>query len=174
MKFAVDLEKHLAVNEFCTHTSVYRTMTKLIRTSSDDPQFRMLEKQLDAYLAFVDGEDHAFYDQYNHVSSIKNVVIAFVGEQPVSCGAFKEFKDKTVEVKRMFTLPEFRGMGIASLVLNELESWAVEVGFHSCILETGKKQTEAVAMYGRRGYHIIPNFGPYVDVAGSVCFEKKL
>ena len=149
-------------------------MTKLFRTSSDDPNFRVLEKQLDAYLAIVDGDDHAFYDQYNHVSSIKNVVIAFVDEMPVSCGAFKEYESKMVEVKRMFTLPEFRGKGLASAVLSELEMWAAEVGFNSCILETGKKQTEAVAMYSRRGYHVIPNFGPYAGVEGSVCFEKKL
>jgi putative acetyltransferase len=149
-------------------------MTKLYRTSSDDPNFRVLEKKLDAYLAIVDGDDHAFYDQYNHVSSIKNVVIAFVDEKPVSCGAFKEYESKMVEVKRMFTLPEFRGKGLASAVLSELEMWAAEVGFNSCILETGKKQTEAVAMYSRRGYHVIPNFGPYDGVEGSVCFEKKL
>ena len=149
-------------------------MTKLYRTSSDDPNFRVLEKKLDAYLAIVDGDDHAFYDQYNHVSSIKNVVIAFVDEMPVSCGAFKVYESKMVEVKRMFTLPEFRGKGLASAVLSELEMWAAEVGFNSCILETGKKQTEAVAMYSRRGYHVIPNFGPYDGVEGSVCFEKKL
>ena len=65
-------------------------------------------------------------------------------------------------------------MGIASIVLTELEKWAREMGIKKCILETGKKQPEAISLYQKNGYAVIPNFGQYEDVENSVCFEKLL
>jgi GNAT superfamily N-acetyltransferase len=79
-----------------------------------------------------------------------------------------------MEVKRMFTLPEYRGRGIAARVLEELEQWAVELSSHSCRLETGMKQPEAIRLYEKSGYRRIPNYGQYEGVFNSVCFEKKL
>ena len=74
----------------------------------------------------------------------------------------------------MFVLPEYRGRGIASAVLSELEAWARELGYTRCILETGKKQPEAIRLYQKSGYTIIPNYGPYEQVENSVCMEKAL
>jgi len=77
-----------------------------------------------------------------------------------------------MEVKRMFTLPESRGQGLATTVLGELETWAAELGFERCVLETGKRQPEAIAFYKKHGYEIIPNYGQYAGIDNSVCFEK--
>ncbi len=74
----------------------------------------------------------------------------------------------------MYVLPEKRGHGIASLVLRELEAWAKELNYTSCILETGYKQPEAISLYKRNLYNIIPNYGQYAGVESSVCFEKVL
>ena len=79
-----------------------------------------------------------------------------------------------MEVKRMFVDLAFRGNGIASIILNELEKWAKELGYSGCILETGKKQPEAIKLYKKNGYAIIPNYGQYKQVENSVCFEKAL
>jgi GNAT superfamily N-acetyltransferase len=74
----------------------------------------------------------------------------------------------------MYTLPESRGKGIASKVLTELETWAAELSYEKCILETGKKQPEAIGLYKKNGYKIIPNYGQYAEVENSVCFEKHI
>lgn len=95
-------------------------------------------------------------------------------EDAVGCGAFKEFNDETVEIKRMFVPDEQRGKGIASKVLKELEAWALELGYTTCILETGKRQPEAIALYKKNGYELIPNYGQYAGVENSVCFQKVL
>ena len=79
-----------------------------------------------------------------------------------------------MEVKRMFTLPESRGKGIATKVLNELENWASELGYAKCMLETGKRQPEAVRLYQKNGYKQIPNYGQYINMDNSVCFEKLM
>jgi len=149
-------------------------MISLCRTDSTHPKFVALVKKLDADLAVRDGDEHDFYAQFNKIDALKFVVIAFENETAVSCGAMKEIAPKTVEIKRMFTLPEHRGKGIAAQVLAELESWANELNFTRSVLETGKKQPEAIALYTRCGYNIIANYGQYIGVENSICFEKRL
>ncbi|MEJ2113704.1 MAG: GNAT family N-acetyltransferase [Flavobacteriaceae bacterium] len=149
-------------------------MLKLNRTNSEDPDFINLVKSLNAYLAIVDGEDHAFYMQYNGLDHLKHVVVAYVEDLPVGCGSFKEFNKESIEIKRMYVNPDFRGTGIAFEILNALEVWAKELNYKKCILETGKRQVEAVSFYTKNEYSIIPNFGPYIGVDNSLCFKKEL
>lgn len=147
---------------------------KLQRTTSDDENFRALVSLLDQDLAIRDGDEHAFYAQYNKVDALKQVVVVNLDGVPVSCGAIKRYEDGVAEVKRMYTKPEYRGRGIAQQVLAELESWAGELGFRECILETGKKQPEAIRLYQKSGYLLIPNYGQYAGVENSVCMQKSI
>jgi putative acetyltransferase len=101
-------------------------------------------------------------------------VVAYENEKPVGCGAIKEFEPGTMEVKRMYVSPDERKKGIASNILNELEIWSLELSCSKCILETGKRQPEAIALYKKNGYRAIPNYGQYANVENSVCFEKRL
>lgn len=149
-------------------------MTSIIRTDSSNPDFQKLVKALDSELAERDGEEHGFYSQYNKIDAIKQAVVLYYNEQPVACGAIKPYSPTSAEVKRMYTLPEYRGKGLAAQVLNELEQWAAQLGFEKCILETGKKQPEAIALYQKSGYTLIPNYGQYAGVDNSVCFEKSV
>ena len=149
-------------------------MLNIIRTNSDNLNFISLVNLLDAELAERDGEDHPFYAQFNKIDKIKYVVVAYENDKPVSCGAIKEYSPDTMEVKRMYTLTESRGKGIATKVLIELEKWAKELSYGKCILETGKKQPEAIALYKKNGYKLIPNYGQYVNAENSVCFEKEM
>ncbi|WP_439581404.1 GNAT family N-acetyltransferase [Dyadobacter bucti] len=149
-------------------------MIELIRTDSDNPDFIDLVRQLDAYLAVTDGDDHSFYSQYNKLDKIRHVVLAYDGETPVGCGAIKAFAADTMEVKRMYVSPGGRNKGIATKLLAELEKWAAELSSKRCILETGKRQREAVELYKKNNYQIIPNYGQYAGVENSVCFEKIL
>ena len=149
-------------------------MVKLTRTDSKNTDFIALVMRLDAELAERDGSEHAFYAQYNHIEGINQVVVAYEEDRPVGCGAIKPYTSGIMEVKRMFTLPTQRGKGIAARILGELEAWAKELGCGRCILETGKRQPEAIALYTRCGYRIVENYGQYQGVENSVCFEKDL
>ena len=149
-------------------------MIRLIRTNSEDPVFVNLVRDLDIELALVDGEDHSFYSQFNKIDKIRYVVVALEDETPVGCGAIKEFTKDTMEVKRMYVIPEKRNKGFASEVLKELENWALELSYNKCILETGKRQPEAISLYKKNGYSNIPNYGQYSGVENSVCFQKVL
>jgi GNAT superfamily N-acetyltransferase len=146
----------------------------IIRTNSENTDFIGLVKLLDADLAIRDGKDHSFYAQYNKIDKIKYVVVGYEDNKPVACGAIKDFAPQVMEVKRMYTLPEYRGKGIAQKLLTELEIWAKELSYTKCILETGKKQPEAIQLYKKSGYTITPNYGQYIGIENSVCFEKEL
>ena len=149
-------------------------MIKLIRTDSNNKDFIALVAQLDAYLKITDGDEHDFYNQFNGIENLKHTVIAYSNKTPVGCGAFKPFEATKVEIKRMYTLPEARGKGIASALLKELEDWAYELGYRYTILETGKRQVEAVNFYKKCHYISIPKYGQYKTMENSLCFEKQL
>jgi putative acetyltransferase len=149
-------------------------MIKIIRTNSDNQDFINLVKRLDADLAERDGKDHSFYAQFNKIDKIKYVVVAYENSKPIGCGAIKEYAPNTMEIKRMYTSPESRGKGIATKVLTELEIWATELSYEKCVLETGKKQPEAIGLYKKNGYKLIPNYRQYAEIENSLCFEKDL
>ncbi len=147
-------------------------MLTIKRTTSDDADFQQLVSYLDKYLSIIDGDEHAFYAQYNKIDALRNAVVCYEDTVPLGCGAFKAYDSTTVEIKRMYVAPESRGKGIASLLLKELENWAAELNYKKTILETGKKQTDAVHLYQKSGYTIIPNYGQYENVENSVCMKK--
>ena len=147
---------------------------EILRTDSTNLDFLMLVKLLDAELAERDGEDHEFYNSYNNVDTIKNAIVCKEEGIPIGCGGIKELEPGSMEVKRMYVLPEYRGKGIASIILRELEVWAKELGYQRCILETGKRQPEAIRLYEKNDYSRIVNYGPYQGIENSVCFEKRL
>ena len=144
------------------------------RTQSESKDFSYLIAQLDNDLNGRYHREQSKYDQYNKVDSIATVIVAFDEEKPVGCGCFKEYDNDTVEMKRMFVTPDYRGRRISKQVLGELEAWAKELGYSKAVLETGSGQPEAIGLYTRCGYERIENYGQYKDFPNSLCFEKKL
>lgn len=149
-------------------------MIHLLRTTSDNPHFRELVTHLDAELRIRDGDEAVFYSQFNKIDTIKYAVVAYDRVEAVGCGALRPFQIGTIEIKRMYVTPDRRGQGIASKVLKGLETWAAELGFRNCILETGRNQPEAIALYTKNDYRSIPNYGQYQSKENSVCFEKMI
>lgn len=149
-------------------------MITLLKTNSSNPDFIQLVKHLDADLAEKDGAEHSFYAQFNKIGAIRHVVVAYENEHAVGCGAIKAFDTDAMEVKRMFVYPSHRGQGIATTLLDALEKWASELGFTKCVLETGKRQQAAINLYLKNGYRVTANYGQYIGVENSVCFEKTI
>jgi GNAT superfamily N-acetyltransferase len=80
-----------------------------------------------------------------------------------------------LEVRRVIVTGDQRGRGVGTALMAELERIAREQGAPRLILQTGVKQPESVAMYGRLGYTSIPVYEPYVaSMPNSLCFEKAL
>jgi GNAT superfamily N-acetyltransferase len=91
--------------------------------------------------------------------------------QTLSGGGFRRLSADTCEVRRMWTAPACRGRGLASSILDALESAALCQGYRRVRLETAPGQLEALSLYRDRGYHEIPVYGRY-EVA--VALEREL
>jgi GNAT superfamily N-acetyltransferase len=105
------------------------------------------------------------------------LLVAFLADQPVGCGAVRQISQKVCEIKRMYVVPTARGRGVGRLILDELESIARQLGASRLVLETGVRQPEALALYTRVGFTTIPLFGSYADTPHpelSVCMAKEL
>jgi GNAT superfamily N-acetyltransferase len=149
-------------------------MITFIRTDSSHPDFQELVALLDEDLSIRDGDDHSFYAAFNKIQNIRHAIVCYQNEQAIGCGAFKEFDANAVEIKRMFVLPQHRGQAVGFSILKELETWAGELNYRQCILETGKKQPEAIRLYQKAGYTVIDNYGQYKNVENSVCMKKEI
>jgi GNAT superfamily N-acetyltransferase len=101
-------------------------------------------------------------------------VIASCDSQLAGCGAFRPLDAETVEIKRMYVEPRFRGLGIARAVLHAIEAEARRRGYVRSILETGQRMNQAIALYRSCGYADIEPFGIYVGSTRSVCLGKPL
>ena len=149
-------------------------MITIKRTNSNDPDFISLVNDLDKDLWKRYGTAQLEYQPYNIIENLQTVVIANTENSPVGCGCFKKLETDTVEVKRMYVMPEQRGKGIGTLLMKELEKWARESGFEFIVLETGSGQPEALHLYKKQGYSIIPNYGQYSGMKESICMKKIL
>ncbi|MDG1398091.1 MAG: GNAT family N-acetyltransferase [Polaribacter sp.] len=149
-------------------------MIEIKRANAHNPDFVYLVKSLDDYLKITDGDEHEFYNQFNSTDVLLGVVLIYKGSLAIGCGAIKKFDNISVEVKRMYIDKNQRRKGFAKNILTELETWAKELEHQKCILETGKRQFEAVEIYHKCGYKVIPNYEQYQKMENSICFEKVL
>ncbi|GHI89219.1 GNAT family N-acetyltransferase [Streptomyces xanthophaeus] len=100
---------------------------------------------------------------------------------PVASGGWRTqdlseegYADGDAELKRMYVIPEARGLGLARRILAELEQDARAAGRLRMVLETGDQQPEAIALYASEGYAMVTKFGYYRLYDSSRCMAKPL
>lgn len=150
------------------------SMKRIIRNKSSNKDFRELVRLLDVELYERYGPGQAQFDKFNNVDNIDTVVVGYIGNQPAGCGCFKPFNPDSIEIMRMYVKPEYRGTGIAEMILLELEKWGVEKGYTESTLETANKQQEAIRFYKRLEYKQMDNYGQYIGKTDHICMKKKL
>ena len=145
-------------------------------TTGDDPIFQRFYAVTEAYYSrIVGGEaNRRAYIPYNASDGIPDVVLAFCGEQAVGCAGLKRYSDTDAEVKRVWVDPAYRGQGVASGLMDRIEDKARKMGFRRVVLQTRPIMPDAVALYTKRGYVLIPNYPPYDRLEGAVCYAKML
>ncbi|CAM2932454.1 GNAT family N-acetyltransferase [Flavobacterium frigoris] len=147
---------------------------RISRTTSENTDFISLVAVLDESLWERYPELKWDYWGNNILEINPNVVVIYIDNKAVACGCFKKKNENTIEIKRMFVLPEARGKGFSQNILRELELLGVELGFSFSVLETLYKQTEAIGMYEKCGYAIVDNYEPYVGLKNSICMRKQI
>ena len=152
----------------------------MITIEPEDPRSPEAQQLLSAFIEEVRRRydeppaDVGYFDP-DLVSVPRSVFLLVRAEgKAIGCGALVPMEDEVVEIKRMFVVPGERGHGIAKRILEGLERLAREFGYDAIRLETGVKQPESIALYGKSGFYRVPNFPPFEDDATAVCFEKRL
>ncbi len=114
-------------------------------------------------------------DESSRTPDLLVTVVAYRRETPIGCAALRELEPGVGEVKRMFVVPEARGLGAARGMLELLEAQARLLGYSALRLGSGVRQPEALGLYESSGYSRIPLFGEYVEGGElCVCYQKRL
>ena len=147
---------------------------KVVKTTSENPDFISLIQTFDTFLWERYPELKNDYWGNNLIEFNPNVIIIYLEDEAVGCGCFKKYNQNTAELKRMFVSPKARGLGIAQMIIRELENDARNKGFETMILETLYKQIEAINLYQKVGFEIVENYEPYEGLTNSVCMSKAV
>ena len=147
----------------------------IVAERPDTADAMLLIEELEAYLApqYPVESRHG----YSVEKLIRQQVAFFVMRQdgaPAGCGGVQLFGTAYGEVKRMYVRPQFRGLGLAKLMLNRLAEHALQHGVPLLRLETGIYQTEAIGLYEWWGFQRIPPFGEYKVDPLSIFYEKRI
>lgn len=141
----------------------------------DTPDAMQLIEELEGELVplYPDESRHG----YNIEKLLKQNVAFFVTRKDGSaagCGGIQLFDKEYGELKRMYVRPSYRGLGLATLMLENLAGHAVENGVHLLRLETGIHQHHAIALYESWGFQKISAFGEYKQDPLSLFYEKAI
>jgi GNAT superfamily N-acetyltransferase len=99
-------------------------------------------------------------------------LVARLDRDAIGCGGFKRVSATTAEIKRVWTAPSARGMGVARRLLRALETAAREAGVRTLRLDTNRALIEAHALYRSEGYREIARFND--NPFAHHWFEKLL
>ena len=133
---------------------------------------RLLDEDLDLRVGKIIKRDK--YAQYNLIDKINEAIVVYRGNNPIGGGSIRPYDENTVELKRVFVIPDEQGKGIGTELVSKLIEWAKELGYKKMILETGELLAESCHVYSKLGFKQIPNYGAYVDMPESLCMGKEL
>jgi putative acetyltransferase len=141
----------------------------------DQADATALIEELEAHLAsrYPSESRHGFSVQKLIDQQVAFFVLRADG-RPAGCGGILLVGREYGELKRMYVRPEFRGRNLGGLLIARLSQHAREHGVALLRLETGTQQLEAIRLYKRVGFRVIPPFGPYFDDPNSRCYEMQL
>ncbi|WP_220739593.1 GNAT family N-acetyltransferase [Leuconostoc miyukkimchii] len=134
----------------------------------------ILDTTLSSFNSGIQSTEKTEYHIFNSVSDLTDVFVAYNLGQATGCVATKHYSKDVLEMKRLFVDPIARGGGIATKLINKIESQAYSNGYKKIILETGKNNMGAIRLYTKMNYQLIDNYPPYNGLSNSVCMSKHL
>jgi GNAT superfamily N-acetyltransferase len=147
---------------------------KILTVEYDDPDAAALVEEVQQeYVRRYGGRDGSPVDPAEFTPPGGLFLIGYLDGQGVACGGWRS-RGTDAELKRMYVRQDARRSGLAKEMLAELERTAAAAGHRRMILETGRKQPEAVALYRACGYQDTTAFGFYADAPLAIHLAKAL
>ena len=142
--------------------------------SPESKDFRTLAALLDDYYFTLVGDIQYQYAEPNRPENMSALVVAYDGELPVGCGAWKAVDGETAEIKRIYVLPQYRRNGVATALIRALESDVAQSGRKKLILETAVDTTSSHNLYFSLGYQLREYYGSPAGAENCLCFHKEI
>lgn len=142
--------------------------------TADSTDFRELAAQLDAYYFTLVGDIQLKYAEPNRPENMNALAVAYEGETPIACGAWKAVDADTAEIKRIFVSPKHRRCGVATALIRALEEDAVRCGRRKLILETAVDTSQSHQLYFSLGYQLRDYYGSPAGAENCLCFHKEM
>ena len=140
----------------------------------ESADFRTLAAALDAYYFSLVGDIQLKYAEPNRPENMNALAVAYEGEIPIACGAWKAVDGETAEIKRIYVKEEYRRRGAASALIRTLEENTALSGRHKLILETAVDTTGSHALYLSLGYQLRDYYGSPAGADNCMCFHKEI
>ena len=134
----------------------------------------LVEQVQEEYVQRYGGRDAAVVEAAEFLPPRGTFLAAEVAGEPAGCGAWRVISPGVAEMKRVYVVPGFRRRGLAQMIVAALEDGAARAGHGSLILNTGREQPEALALYAALGYRPIDGYGIYACSPGAVFLGKDL
>lgn len=152
-------------------------MIRIETRSIDDPDVRamiaLLDRELDDETP-DEGTNFFHLDDAQLQPGDGAFFVALIDERPVGCGAYRRIDHEAAEVKRMWTDPRHRGVGVGAAVLQAIIDGARRDHYAELRLETGEFLTGAMALYRKFGFEQCEQWGEYVGVPLSYCMSRRV
>ena len=144
-----------------------------ILTDEKDERFLELVRELDRGYYERIGDDLSKYDSYNEFKHPHVVILALDNDIAVACASYRIFDEDSVEFKRVYVKKEYRKRGIAYNIITQLEKLVIKDNFKYSYIVTGKNNMAAIRLYEKLNYHLIDNFGQFIDDDAVICMKKE-
>ncbi len=156
-------------------TRVNEIQIRPVRYGSPAAQ-RLVEAIFQDQVQRYGGRDEAHVEAVEFDPPDGGFLLAYADGVPVGCVGWRSLDEgeEIAELKRLYTVPEVRRQGLAARLVAAIEENAREHGRKRIVLETGRKQPEAIALYTKLGYAPIEHFGHYKDSEGVVSLGRDL
>ncbi|MBO5556288.1 MAG: GNAT family N-acetyltransferase [Oscillospiraceae bacterium] len=116
-----------------------------------DPGFRQ-------YLDIQNYEDELRHLDHKYGPPGGRLYLAYCDGRLAGCIGLRKLSEESCEMKRLYTRPAFRGLGIGRLLVQRILDDAREIGYRHMLLDTLPFLETAIAMYRRLGFFEIPSY----------------
>lgn len=148
----------------------------------DHPDAQLLTEEVQRfYVDLYGGPDATPFDDEDFAAPNGGFLIGYLDGVPVAMGGWRFNHEgvphqarRPAELKRMYVRDGYRGRGLARRLLSALENHAAQAGADWLILQTGRPQVAAVALYTSCGYVPIEPFGHYAGMPSAIELGKSL